>query len=49
MRKNDSKLITDKFSISRFDEVHFSQYASYYIKQKFFFDVHPPVSKLIDQ
>ena len=31
----------------RFDEVHFGQFTNFFMKNQFFFDMHPPLGKLM--
>ena len=46
-----NKFSTDKlnvlFLIYRFDEVHFGQFTNFFMKNQFFYDVNPPLGKLL--
>jgi len=33
--------------IYRFDEVHFGQFTNFFMKNQFFYDVNPPLGKLL--
>lgn len=33
--------------VYRFDEVHFGRFTTYFLNGTFFFDVHPPLVKLV--
>ena len=35
------------FLIYRFDEVHFGQFTNMFMKNQFFYDVNPPLGKLL--
>jgi dolichyl-phosphate-mannose--protein O-mannosyl transferase len=45
--KGDLKIKFSFHLVSRFDEVHFGRFTTFFLNGTFFFDVHPPFAKLV--